>query len=90
MTATVIARRRRQSDYGPAETLLADLATAYPEAEFEALTKWVPRGGEMTREVVEDAIRVSLGRMVCCSCSCFSVGGVVSVPVSALRRWLCC
>lgn len=49
--------------YGPAETLLADLATAYPEAEFEALTKWVPRGGEMTREVVEDAIRVSLGRM---------------------------
>lgn len=56
--------------YGPAEDLIGlfkDVLrrTRGPEAvaALQALTKWVPRPGRMSRSIVEDAIQISLRRM---------------------------
>lgn len=56
--------------YGPAEDLIGEFrrqlaATRGPTAlaEIQALTKWVPRPGRMTRRIVEDNIDISLRRM---------------------------
>jgi len=57
--------------YGPAEDLIGQfrrqLAREHGVAEVDshsqALTKWVPRPGPMTRQVVEDAMQVSWQRM---------------------------
>src|SRR5438132_916332 len=56
--------------YGPAEDLVGafrrEFAARYGDdrlPEIQALTKWVPSPGPMTRRVVEDAVDVSLRRM---------------------------
>ena len=56
--------------YGPAEDFIGEfrrqLIAARGETAWsgiQALTKWVPRPGRMTRQVVENAINVSLRRM---------------------------
>jgi aryl-alcohol dehydrogenase-like predicted oxidoreductase len=56
--------------YGPAEDFVGDFRREFIArhgrdrlAEIQALTKWVPRPGRMTRRMVEDAIAVSLLRM---------------------------
>lgn len=56
--------------YGPAEDFIGEfrrqLAKAQGDAvlgEMQALTKWVPRPGPMTRRIVEDNINVSRRRM---------------------------
>ncbi len=56
--------------YGPAEDFLgafrrdfADRRGAARLAEIQALTKWVPPPGPMTRRVVEEAVGVSLSRI---------------------------
>jgi aryl-alcohol dehydrogenase-like predicted oxidoreductase len=56
--------------YGPAEDLICEFrsqfATRYGRerlSEIQAFTKWVPHPGPMTREVVENAIAISLTRM---------------------------
>ena len=56
-------------EYGPAEDWLGEfrqqwIATRSPDAEsFQALTRWVPRPGRMTRKVVEYCVNVSRKRM---------------------------
>jgi aryl-alcohol dehydrogenase-like predicted oxidoreductase len=56
--------------YGPAEDFIGDFRRRFAACygvdrlpEIQALTKWVPRPGRMTRRVVEDAISISLARM---------------------------
>ncbi len=56
--------------YGPAEEFIgafrAELATRRGEqslASIQAFTKWVPRPARMTRQVVEENVKVSLTRM---------------------------
>ena len=56
--------------YGPAEDFIGDFRREFRVrhgaarlAEIQAFTKWVPRPGRMTRQVVEDAVGVSLSRM---------------------------
>lgn len=56
--------------YGPAEDLIGEFRHHFAAqrgaerlAEMQAFTKWVPYPGRMTRQVVEDAIGVSLRRM---------------------------
>jgi len=56
--------------YGPAEEIYGDFRGRLREqrgeealANVQAMTKWCPSPGPMTREVVEDAVRVSLRRM---------------------------
>jgi aryl-alcohol dehydrogenase-like predicted oxidoreductase len=56
--------------YGPAEDLIGEfrrqiIATRGKEAlaNIQAFTKWVPRPGKMTKEVVENNINISLRRM---------------------------
>src|ERR1700758_871228 len=53
--------------YGPAEDFISAFRHQFAArhgaerlAEIQALTKWVPHPGRMTRRVVEDAIAVSL------------------------------
>jgi aryl-alcohol dehydrogenase-like predicted oxidoreductase len=56
--------------YGPAEDFIGEFrrqlaATRGPEAltSVQAFTKWVPEPGRMTRQIVEENIKVSLRRM---------------------------
>jgi aryl-alcohol dehydrogenase-like predicted oxidoreductase len=56
--------------YGPAEDFIGEFRREFAErrgparlAEIQAFTKWVPRSGPMTRQVIDDAISVSLWRM---------------------------
>ena len=56
--------------YGPAEDLIGEFRRQVesirgPQAAstIQAFTKWVPRPGQMTRQVVEGNIDISLGRM---------------------------
>jgi aryl-alcohol dehydrogenase-like predicted oxidoreductase len=56
--------------YGPAEDFIGEFrsrfATRYGSdrlAEVQAFTKWVPRPGRMTREIVERAVGISCKRM---------------------------
>jgi aryl-alcohol dehydrogenase-like predicted oxidoreductase len=56
--------------YGPAEDFIGEFRDEFARsrgrerlAEVQALTKWVPRPGRMTRRIVEDAIGISLERM---------------------------
>jgi len=56
--------------YGPAEDFIGEFRrkfTAHYGAErlneIQALTKWVPRPGRMTRAIVEHAVQISLSRM---------------------------
>ena len=56
--------------YGPAEDFIGEfrrrLAAARGEAalsEIQAFTKWVPRPGPMTRQIVENNVDISLRRM---------------------------
>lgn len=56
--------------YGPAEDLIGEfrqqLKASRGEAslaQIQAFTKWVPRPGKMTRQVVEDNINIALRRM---------------------------
>jgi aryl-alcohol dehydrogenase-like predicted oxidoreductase len=56
--------------YGPAEDFIGAFRRQFAErfgaerlSEIQALTKWVPRPGRMTRRVVEGAIDLSLARM---------------------------
>ncbi len=55
--------------YGPAEDLVGEfrrqLVATRPAdlSAIQAFTKWVPRGGPMTRRIVEDNINISLRRM---------------------------
>ena len=56
--------------YGPAEDLIGEFRRQFEAAQgpqawesVQALTKWVPRPGPMTRGVVEQAVDVSLRRM---------------------------
>lgn len=56
--------------YGPAEDFIGEFRRQFIAARGEAawsgvqaFTKWVPRPGRMTRQVVENAINVSLRRM---------------------------
>ena len=56
--------------YGPAEDFigafrrrLADARGAETLSEIQAFTKWVPRPGPMTRQVVENNVDISLRRM---------------------------
>ncbi len=56
--------------YGPAEDLIGEFrrqlqATRGASAlsQIQAFTKWVPRPGKMTRQIVEDNINISLRRM---------------------------
>jgi aryl-alcohol dehydrogenase-like predicted oxidoreductase len=56
--------------YGPAEDFIGEFrrqlkATRGEEAlkSIQAFTKWVPRPGKMTRQIVEDNINISLRRM---------------------------
>ncbi|WP_026104354.1 aldo/keto reductase [Anabaena sp. PCC 7108] len=56
--------------YGPAEDFIGEfrrqlIATRGEEAvnNIQAFTKWVPRPGKMTKEIVEKNIDISLGRM---------------------------
>jgi aryl-alcohol dehydrogenase-like predicted oxidoreductase len=56
--------------YGPAEDFIGEFRREFRKrhgaarlAEIQAITKWVPRPGRMTRQVVEDAVGISLARM---------------------------
>ncbi|MGE0826635.1 MAG: aldo/keto reductase [Candidatus Binatia bacterium] len=56
--------------YGPAEDFIGAFRRQFIAARgaeawsgVQAFTKWVPRPGRMTREVVENAVKVSLRRM---------------------------
>ncbi|MFB2768608.1 aldo/keto reductase [Pelatocladus sp. BLCC-F211] len=56
--------------YGPAEDFIGEfrrqlIATRTQEAlsNIQAFTKWVPRPGKMTRQIVEENINISLRRM---------------------------
>ena len=56
--------------YGPAEDFIGEfrrrLAAERGEAalsEIQAFTKWVPRPGPMTRQIVENNVDISLRRM---------------------------
>jgi len=56
--------------YGPAEDFIGEFRREFGErhgtvrlAEIQAFTKWVPRPGLMSRQVVDAAIAVSLSRM---------------------------
>jgi aryl-alcohol dehydrogenase-like predicted oxidoreductase len=56
--------------YGPAEDFIGEFRcqfqTTHGEAalaNIQAFTKWVPRPGKMTRQIVEDNINISLRRM---------------------------
>ena len=56
--------------YGPAEDFIGELrrqlaASRGVEAlsDLQAFTKWVPRPGRMTRQLVEEAVQLSLRRM---------------------------
>lgn len=56
--------------YGPAEDLIGDFRRQFAVrhgverlSEIQALTKWVPPPGAMTRRVVDEAIGISLRRM---------------------------
>ena len=56
--------------YGPAEDFIGRFRRQFAArhgaerlSEIQALTKWVPRPGRMTRRVVADAIGISLSRM---------------------------
>jgi aryl-alcohol dehydrogenase-like predicted oxidoreductase len=56
--------------YGPAEDLIGEfrrqIVTTRGEealAQLQAFTKWVPRPGRMTRQIVEENIAISLRRM---------------------------
>ncbi len=56
--------------YGPAEDFIGEFRRRFAAdhgaerlPEIQAFTKWVPRPGRMTRQVVEEAIGVSLSRM---------------------------
>jgi aryl-alcohol dehydrogenase-like predicted oxidoreductase len=56
--------------YGPAEDFIGEFRRGFGQrrgaarlAEIQAFTKWVPRPGPMTRQVVNDAICLSLSRM---------------------------
>src|SRR6266849_4325102 len=56
--------------YGPAEDFIGNFRREFaarrgdaPLAQIQAFTKWVPHPGAMTRQVVEDAVGVSLRRM---------------------------
>ena len=56
--------------YGPAEDFIGEFRRRLinfggPEelAKVQAFTKWVPRPGPMTREIVENNVRISLRRM---------------------------
>ncbi|MBM4259513.1 MAG: aldo/keto reductase [Deltaproteobacteria bacterium] len=56
--------------YGPAEDFIGEFRRQFIAARGEAawsgvqaFTKWVPRPGRMTRQIVENAINVSLRRM---------------------------
>jgi aryl-alcohol dehydrogenase-like predicted oxidoreductase len=56
--------------YGPAEDFIGAFRQKLraergenADANFQAFTKWVPRPGKMTRQIVEDAVNVSLRRM---------------------------
>ncbi len=56
--------------YGPAEDLIGAFRHRFAArygverlSDIQALTKWVPAPGSMTRRVVEDAIGISLSRM---------------------------
>ena len=56
--------------YGPAEEIYGEFRRRLGQrrgeqafAGIQAMTKWCPSAGEMTREVVEAAVEVSLGRM---------------------------
>lgn len=56
--------------YGPAEDFIGEFRREFSNrhgaarlAEIQAFTKWVPRPGRMTRQVVEDAVGISLSRM---------------------------
>jgi aryl-alcohol dehydrogenase-like predicted oxidoreductase len=57
-------------DYGPAEDFIGEFRSQWIQTrgeaslpQFQALTKWVPRPGRMTRHVVEYSIDVSRKRM---------------------------
>lgn len=56
--------------YGPAEDFIGEFRRRMAAergvaalADIQALTKWVPRPGQMTRQIVEDAVSTSLRRM---------------------------
>jgi aryl-alcohol dehydrogenase-like predicted oxidoreductase len=56
--------------YGPAEDFIGEFRSEFRNrhgaarlVEIQAFTKWVPRPGRMTRQVVEDAVGISLSRM---------------------------
>jgi aryl-alcohol dehydrogenase-like predicted oxidoreductase len=56
--------------YGPAEDFIGGFRREFSArrgagrlSEIQALTKWVPQPGQMTRRVVEDAVGISLSRM---------------------------
>src|SRR3954462_15823484 len=56
--------------YGPAEDFIGAFRRQFAArcgearlAEIQALTKWVPHPGPMTRRVVEEAVATSLRRM---------------------------
>jgi aryl-alcohol dehydrogenase-like predicted oxidoreductase len=56
--------------YGPAEDFIGEFRRQFVAARgadawsgVQAFTKWVPRPGRMTRQIVENAINVSLRRM---------------------------
>ncbi len=56
--------------YGPAEDFIGNFRREFaarrgdaPLAQIQAFTKWVPHPGRMTRQVVENAVGVSLRRM---------------------------
>jgi aryl-alcohol dehydrogenase-like predicted oxidoreductase len=56
--------------YGPAEDFIGEFRREFGRrhgtarlSEIQAFTKWVPPPGRMTRQVVEDAVRLSLSRM---------------------------
>ncbi len=56
--------------YGPAEDFIGEFRRQWVAqrgeaalAQIQAFTKWVPRPGRMTRQIVEDNINISLRRM---------------------------
>jgi aryl-alcohol dehydrogenase-like predicted oxidoreductase len=56
--------------YGPAEDLIGEFRRRFVErhgaerlGQIQAFTKWVPRPGRMTRQIVENAVGISLRRM---------------------------
>ncbi len=56
--------------YGPAEDFIGEFRRRFVEhhgaerlGEIQAFTKWVPHPGRMSRQIVENAVDISLGRM---------------------------